>query len=187
MRCVILLLSVIGLAASPAAAQSAGVTYDQPSYLSTPKFASLINGKSIVVITKDGRDYEGFFTVSGTSLVMARELSTTVVPFSQISRVQKSTYRIRQHSLIGLGVGALIGTLIGTTACDGFCGEAAGPLMVLGGGIGAGIGAGVGVSMNKSHFWRDMLYDAGTQPRTIAVAPIVSSTRKGVNIVLTWR
>src|SRR6187401_1605655 len=88
------LLSLIGLAVRPAAAQSGELGFDQPSYLTTPKFASLVTGKSVVVITKDGREYEGHFTVTGNSLVLARELWATVVPFGQIARVQKSTYRI---------------------------------------------------------------------------------------------
>ena len=183
------LLALIGLAVRPAAAQSGSTGFDQPSYLTTPKFASLVDGsKSVVVITKDGRDYEGHFTISGNALVLVREFSTTTVPFDQVARVQKSTYRIRLHSLIGVGVGSLIGGVVGASLCDyGDCGGVAFSFMVIGGGIGAGVGAGVGASLNSSHYWRDMIYDAGTRPRTVAVAPIISSTRKGVNVVMTWR
>jgi hypothetical protein len=53
--------------------------------------------------------------------------------------------------------------------------------------MGAGIGVGVGASLNKSNFWKDMIYDAGTRPRTLALAPLVTPTRKGLALVMTWR
>ena len=179
------------LASAVSAEAQTGGSPGQASYLTTPAFASLINGKSIVVWTKDGREYEGHFTVSGDSLVMARELTTTTVPFTQIARVQKSTDRIRFHGLIGLGVGALVGIKVAHEACEGACAaETYWPFMLIGGGVGIGVGARVGFMSNLRNFWDDMIYDvynAGTRTRTLAVAPVVSRTRKGLAVILTWR
>jgi hypothetical protein len=121
-RSALLLIALLGLAACPVFAQTPQTPPGSPdwaSYLGTPAFAHLVDGKSIVVLTRDGREYEGFFTISENALVLTRTTTVTAVPFDQVARVQKSTFRIRLHSLIGMGVGAAIGAVIGANICDG--------------------------------------------------------------------
>jgi len=185
-------LALIGLAASPAAAQfmppRPAPPRQPPVDIASPTFAKLITGKSIVVLTKDGRDYEGVFTISGDSLVMSNALLQTTVPFDQVARVSKSTFRIKKHSLIGLSVGAVLGGLFAREACEGGCHARDGLIMVgLAAASGAGIGAMNGARGNAFNYYRDIIYDAGMRTRTLAVAPVVSRARKGVVFVMAWR
>jgi hypothetical protein len=173
-------------AQAPAPAPPAG-SQTQTSFLGTPAFAQLTDGKSIVVHTSDGRDFEGVFSISEHALVMARFIT---IPFEQVARVQKSTFRIRLHSLIGLGVGAAVGGLTLLANCNGDCGDGPGlaaAFVGAGGGIGAGIGAGVGGILNAVNADKDVIYDANRRATTVAVAPILSPARRGVAVTVTWR
>ena len=183
-------LILVGLAVPPAAAQSGAANNQassQSSPLASPAFAAQIKDKSIVVVTRDGQELEGKFTVVGDALVMPGAFSATRVPFNQIARVEKSTYRIRKHLLFGLGIGFGVGAAVGAAFCDSSCSESVLPLAFIGGGIGVGVGAAVGAAMNRRNGSRDVLYDVNRQPTTIAIAPIISRTHKGVNFTITWR
>ena len=191
-------LALIALAPLPAAAQIVPAwptplprpaPRRQPLVeITSPAFAKLITGKSIVVLTKDGRDYEGVFTIAGSSLVMSNGLLQTTVPFDQVARVSKSTFRIKKHALIGLSVGAVFGGLFARGVCEGGCDASNGLVIVgLAAVSGAGIGAMNGARGNAYNYYRDIIYDAGTRTRTLAVAPVISRARKGLTFVFTWR
>ena len=161
----------------------------QSSFLATPAFAEIVNRKSLVIRTKDGRDYEGHFKISGNTLVLADTNMITTVGFDEITRIQKSTFRMRKHALIGLGVGAGVGAA-SAAALAGDCYDCGGAYFLLVtayAGIGASIGTGVGAILNRINVWNDVVYDVGTRARTLAVAPILSPSRKGVSVVMTWR
>jgi len=158
-------MTAASLVATSAAAQTAPL--GDPSVLTTPAFAAVVNAKSIVIYTRDGRNFEGRFKIEGNALVMLDSktlaVTPTTVPLAEVARVQKSTYRIRQHSLIGLAVGAAGGAVVGGVLCGGDCdGD---PfwlaLAAVGTGIGAGIGAGNGASQNSRHFDEDVVFDIG--------------------------
>lgn len=184
--------AAIGLTASVAAAQTPQVppaaASAQQSFLTTPAFAQLVNGKSIVVVTREGREYEGHFTVSGQKLVMTGSKIVTTVPFDEIARVEKSTFRIRFHSLIGAGIGAAVGARFAWDVCEGPC-RASDEfwLVAIGAGIGSGIGAYVGAQSNARNHQDDIIYDIGRHIKTVAIAPILSPTRKGFAFSMTWR
>lgn len=55
------------------------------------------------------------------------------------------------------------------------------------GGLGALFGVGIGAINNSASKSGDLLYDARRNPKTLAFAPILSPTRKGVAFTLTWR
>lgn len=168
-----------------ATAQTAPAAGSAPAeFLSSAAFKKLVDGKQVVVKTTDGRVFEEVFTVSSNTLVAQ---GFTAIPFEQISSVSKASFRIRHHTFIGIGVGAVVG---GVLACrDGFCSD--GPYWLLGamfgGGVGAGIGAGVGGILNHINRDKDLIYDANRRTTTMAIAPILSPTRKGVAFSMTWR
>ncbi len=160
----------------------------QSSFPTSEALAQLVTGQSIVVLTKDGREYEGHFTVSGNTLVMTSAKATTTVPFDEIRRIEKSTYRIRFHSLLGLGIGAAVGAKLAWDACEGPCRASDELLLVaIGVGVGTGIGAYVGAQSNLRNHKDDIVYDAGSRNRTVAIAPMLSPTRKGVAVFMSWR
>ena len=106
------------LCATPAAAQTLAPPPTSPlSFLTTPAFADLVNKKSLVVRTKDGGIYEGHFRISANTLVMSNAQADTTLRFDEITRIQKSTYRIRTHVLIGTGVGAVAGGILAADYC----------------------------------------------------------------------
>jgi len=176
-------LAAIGLTASPMDVAAQGLRPPPPAdiqaqatLLSTPTFARSVEGKSIVVITTGGERYEGHFTISGQAFVIHAPKAAVTVPFEQVARVQKSTFRIRKHTLIGLGVGVGVGALLTAAACaEGCDGE---PWFFVfgafGAGIGMGVGAGNGAILNARHADADIVYDTGQRFMTTA-APGASS------------
>ena len=154
----------------------------------TPAFARLVEGKEIIVTVADGREYEGVFTISGSALTSRNQKGLTTLAFDQIVRVKKASYRVRNHSLIGLVTGASVGSIVFLSACDG-CGG--GPYWLIfagyGGGIGAGIGAGVGGILNAINRHNDVIYDSNRRTTTMTLAPILSPTRKGIVFSMSWR
>jgi hypothetical protein len=110
-----------------------------------------------------------------------------VVPFDQIVRVQKNSYRIRHHTLIGLAVGAAVGLWVACSADDCSSDPIWLPIAGGGAGIGAGIGSGVGAILNAINHDSDILYDNNRRTTTMTVAPILSPARKGIVFQMTWR
>jgi hypothetical protein len=107
----------------------------------------------------------------------------TFVPFDQVVKVQRVTHRVRNFLLIGLGVG------LATGAWAERPGDDTAPFTLTGffGGIGAGAGAGIGVFLNVLHRHGDVIYDAKPRTTIMALTPILSPTRKGVALSMTWR
>jgi hypothetical protein len=184
-------LAVIGLTASPIAAAQmlrppTPNAQTQWSFLATPEFSRLIEDKSIVVITKWGRVYEGYFVVSGNVLVRRRPGAAVVVPFEQVIRVEKSTFRMRTHGLIGLGVGFTVGILLANDACDGNCrAETWSMLGLLGAGVGSGIGARNGAFLNATSYEHDILFDIGQPFETRLASPVFARFVKGKDVWVT--
>ncbi len=172
--------------AQTATANPAAGTAAQAGLLSTSAFARLIEGKQVIVTTVDGLQYVGILTVSGNALVASGSKLNTTIPFDQVARVQKDSFRIRHDWMIGLGVGAAVGVAVRVAEGEG---GVVGILLLIGnyGGIGAAIGAGVGGILNKIHSGDDVIYDSRRRTTTMALAPIVSPTRKGVAFTMTWR
>jgi hypothetical protein len=177
-------LVAVSLTATPAAAtqgfppQTPADIQTQPSFLATPAFARLAETKSIVVITTRGRAYEGHFTISGHTLVLRRSGSFVTVPFEQVARVEKSTFRIRTHARIGLGIGAVVGALIAADACEGSCkGDPWFPVFAaaLGGGLGTDMGARNGAKLNAWYGGTDIVYDINWRGFTSTATPLAFS------------
>jgi hypothetical protein len=121
-RAIALSGALIALATSVASAQTAGASpilgsAAEPTFLSTPAFAQLVNGKS-VWITADGVRREGRVTsLDKTALRFVEDGAAMTIPFDKIMRVEKSSHHLRNGTLIGLAAGAGLG--IAVTA--GFC------------------------------------------------------------------
>jgi len=180
-------LAAIVLTVSPMSAAAQGLQASPPAgiqtdaaFLTTPAFARVVEGKSIVVITTAGQRYEGHFTISGQALVIHVPSTTVTVPFEEVARVQKSTYRIRKHTLIGLGVGVGVAGILTAAACAEGCDGDPWFLVygAFGAGIGAGVGAGNGAILNARHADADIVYDTGLRFRPAPATP-ASSSRLG--------
>lgn len=174
-------------AQAPAAAPPDGLNGTQ-SVMGTPAFMRLVDGKS-VWITADGVRREGRIASFSTSaLTLVEDGVPTTIPFSQIMRVEKSTHHLRNGTLIGLAAGAGLGM----AAVASFCAdEGCYPvdfLLVGGfyGGLGAAAGVGVGAIIKAATKHGQVIYDARRQT-TVALAPIISPTRKGVAFSMSWR
>ena len=174
-----LLLTV--LAAPPALGQTQpaatyAITPAQYRLLRSQAFADQVEGKNVRITLAGGVRFSGRVkSVQSTALVV----NGTSVPFGQIAKVEKASHGTRNGLLIGLGVGMGLGLLAGFNAAE-EPEELYGFLAVLGG-LGAGIGAGYG-SMRHG----EVFYEAPRRT-TIALAPIVTPTRKGVAFSMSWR
>jgi hypothetical protein len=105
-------------------------------------------------------------------------------------RVEKSTHRVRNGALIGLAAGAGFGVLLGVAYCSGdeYCEPyAAAKAGLVYGGLGAAAGAAIGGILNAARESGDVLYDSRPTTPTVSVAPILSPTRKGALLSMTWR
>jgi small nuclear ribonucleoprotein (snRNP)-like protein len=185
-------LAVIGLTASPIAAgqafrpQPPANTQTQWSFLASPEFSRLIGDKSIVVITKWGRVYEGYFVVSGNVLIRRGPGAAVVVPFEQVMRVEKSTFRMRTHGLIGLGIGFTVGILLANDACDGDCRAETWSMMgLIGASVGSGMGARNGAMLNRWNFENDILFDIGQPFETRLASPVFARFVRGKDVWVT--
>ncbi len=156
--------------------------------LTVPAFARLAQGKNVWITTSDGVRQKGLVTtLSPTGLTLGSG-SGTPIPFGQIVKVQEVTHRIRNGVLIGLAAGEAVGLLLWTAECDGDCSQ--GEILALSSlfaGMGAGTGAGIGALVHAINRNGDVIYDVKRQTTTVALAPILSPTRKGVAFSMTWR
>jgi hypothetical protein len=152
------------------------------------EFARMVQGRKVIVTTRDGRQYDGVFKVSGPNLDSTGNGAAFSVPLSQIARVEKPTYRMRKYSLGLLAAGAGIGMAVACSVDD-YCLEEGTMFLngVMWGGIGAAAGGIIGASLNKAHRHDDILFDSNRSTRTISLAPILSPTRKGLAFSMTWR
>ena len=181
-----LALLIVLLWPSPLAAQAAGSpsppsTAADAKTLTSPTFAKSIRGKQIVVTTSDGSKRKGKFTVGPTGLVVADTQPAEVVRFDDIVTVKMVSHALRNGTLIGLGIG--LG--IGLAAAIGAGTDTDEPEVVVffPAALGAGIGAGFGALIQRSN--SRALYDA--KRKTTSVAPILTQTRRGVAVSVSWR
>ena len=150
----------------------------------------MVKGRKVIVTTADGRQYTGVFTFSPTTLDGTGDTTGLKVPFTDIVRIEKPTYRMRKLALGGLAAGAAIG-IIATCAADQYCNEEPYWLLngMIWGGIGAAAGGIIGAALNKAHRNDDILYDnhRPAKTKTMSLGPILSPTRKGLAFSMTWR
>jgi hypothetical protein len=178
------LLAIAVMIASPAAAQaqSGSAAAGTPAMVpGTPAFAQLVEGKTVRVTTADGHQQRGKAgSLSQTGMVVG----ATPVSFAQITRVDKVSHRVRNYGLLGLAAGVSAGLAFQfNSECDGDA--ECGPVVSAFGAIGAGTGFALGAILN--HTGRDVIYIAGKRTATLAAAPIVTPTRKGLALSVTWR
>ena len=191
-RAAALSIAIIAFASPVATAQTPSPqpgtrTQEQTVLMSTPAFANLVQGKTVKVTKSDGTWQEGVVkSISTTSMVVAGDGFSASVPFDQVVKVEKASYRIRKGTLIGLGAGAGVGLVSWLSQPypeegDGFF------LFALSTGIGVGAGAIIGAVMHASRGDRDVIYNASRQTKTLTLSPILSRTHKGVAFSMTWR
>lgn len=108
------------------------------------------------------------------------------IRFEEISRVQKVSHRLRNHMIAGSIIGSGLG-LLGAAFCEADAG-CFGTVFGIYAGIGVGIGALNGYIRNQVNRDDDLIYEARVRSTTtVSFAPIVSRTRKGVSLTLSWR
>jgi hypothetical protein len=180
-----LLGSSIAAAQTPAASQG---TAPRSGLVWSVDFAQRVTGRHLIITTIDGRQYEGTINVTSTGLETSGR-SAVSVPFDHVSRLEKPTYRMRQGAWIGAAAGAATG-MIAACFSDDYCQEEPEWIFAMGalwGGIGAGVGAGIGAALNHAHRNADIVWDSYRRTTTVAVAPMLSPTRKGVMVRVAWR
>jgi hypothetical protein len=185
----IMVLAPSMASAQPAAPAAATVTVNPPASGGIPMFARQLAGKN-VWITADGARLRGVVTsVSDTSLVVLENGAPTTIQYDKIVRVEKSTHRLRNGTLIGLASGAGLGFAMMAGLCgDEYCGPGdwvAVPLFY--GGLGAAAGVGIGAMVHVARRGGDVLYDVRRHTTTMSLAPILSPTRQGMAFSMTWR
>jgi hypothetical protein len=182
--CVAIAFTVVST--SVAAAQTrqspqAASTSAQPA-LGSAAFERLIARKPVIVLMLDGRELEGVFTIAPTALAGTGRMAGVMVPYDQIVRVERVSHHLRKWTFIGLAAGAGVGAALISRDR----GNLSFMLPPIGGGIGAGLGALVGGVVNAHYRETDVVYDK-QRTMTASVVPILSSTRKGIAVSLTWR
>lgn len=196
-------VAITVLASSGAAAQTTGTAPPvgetaQTTFLSTPEFARLVQGKTVWITTSDGtRRKSQVVALSKTSITVAEntvitlaENTVNTVAFDQIVKVEQVTNKPRNRvikgALIGFGSGFGGMALLLASCWDDECEPNLGPAFAFGA-LGAGIGAAIGALVNLGHANEDVLYDARSRTKTLALVPILSPTRKGLAFSMTWR
>jgi len=178
------------VAAAPAATLAAAdqSVSSHTAFFSTA-FATALNGRQEVWITlSDGSQMKGRVTAVAPTGLTVTGISGQgqTVPFGDITKIQKVSTRLRKNTLVGLGVGLGLGAYGAL-----FCGQARSgcqaPLIATYASVGAGIGALTGAIKNALHRDEDIVYDAARRTKTVALTPIVSRTRKGAAMSITWR
>jgi hypothetical protein len=150
-------------------------------------FAQAYQGREVWITAAGGPRFKarvGTVGADGLTVNPANGQPRTI-RFPEISKVEKVTHRLRNHTLTGLVIGSGLG-LVGLFACDDDAACAAEAFLFYGG-IGAGIGALNGAIRNSLNRDDDLIYQAAARTTTFAVTPIVSPTRKGVAFSMGWR
>lgn len=192
-RAAALSIAITVLAPSAAAAQTPTAGPIAPATQSTPavpSFARLLEGKDVWITKADGFRRRGVVSsLSPDGMVLTGGGSATTILYDQIVKVEKTSNRLRNGTLIGLASGAGFGLVLGAVFCaeDG-CEPMVYPALAgLYGGMGAAAGVGIGALVNALNRNGDVLYTARPRTTTIAFSPILSPTRKGVAFSMTWR
>ena len=185
---------LVALAAPSALAQVpvpvAPATPAQSAFLGTT-FSTVVSGREVWITTSNGSRLKvrvGSVGPTGLSVTETNGQGQTV-RFDEITRIQKVSHRLRTGTIVGLAVGAGLGWL-GTVACgidtygDPSCFAS---FLLTYTGIGAGIGALAGAIRNHANRDDDTIYVAGVRTTTVTFAPILSRSRKGAALSITWR
>jgi hypothetical protein len=174
-RSIALSIAITLCAASSAVAQDAA-----------PTFAKRLSGKD-VWITADGTRVRGRVTsLWQNGLVLVEDGASMTIPYGRIVRVEKSSHRLRNGTLIGLAAGAGLG-LLAIAGCSWNCPEDVIILPALHAGLGAAAGVGIGALINEAKKNGDVLYDARRSTTTLALAPVFSLGHRGLAFTMTWR
>jgi small nuclear ribonucleoprotein (snRNP)-like protein len=184
-RVAMITLFVLSIAVSATAqSQTTGAQTQAPtSLLSTGSFQRMVQGTTVRVTMDNGYRFNGRVTsFDGNAMLV----DGTRMQFDKIARIEKVSYsRLRNSTLVGLGVGVGIGflgfALCGTEENYSDCTIN----LYLTPAIGTGIGLAIGAL--RHHGDIALLYDAGKRKTTVAFAPILSPARKGVAFSMTWR
>ncbi len=180
-------VAITAFAASIAAAQ--GGPEVQPSFLTTPTFARMVEGKTIRITTSDGTRHEGRLIAQTRAGLTVEGGSSTPVPFDRIATVEEVSHRQRNDvlkgTLIGFGSFFGLGALVQWSCWGDECAANLGPAFAFGA-IGAGVGAGFGALVARTHRGMGVIYQAPHRT-TMSLAPILSPTRKGMAFSMTWR
>jgi hypothetical protein len=172
-------------AQTPAPAPPAATT--QAEFLGA-SFAQSFQGREVWITKFDGsrqRAHVGTVVPAGLTLT-SKDGQGQTIRFGEIARIEKVTHRMRNHVIAGLIIGGGFG-LLGSIACDG---DAACHTLVptIYAGLGMGIGALNGAARNSMNKDDDLIYQASPRTSTVmSVTPILSRTRKGVALSVTWR
>jgi hypothetical protein len=194
-RTAIFSLGIALVVPTVSSAQTAGVAAStggavEPTPPSGPVFASQLLNRDVWITAGGARVRGRVSSLSDTGLVLISRGAPTTIPYSGIVKVEKTTHRVRNGALLGLGAGAGLGLLTGAAQCSG-CGSEtsayAVEFMIVFGGMGAGLGALTGGILNGAMKHSDVLYDSSRSKPTIALAPIISPTRKGVAFSMSWK
>ena len=174
--------------AQTAAPDTATGAASRSASVGIPAFARQALGKN-VWITADGARLRGQVTsLSDAGLVVDEDGAPTTIAYDTIVRIEKSSHRLRNGTLIGMAAGAGFAFTVLATACDGACstGEWIG-LPAYWAGLGAAAGVGIGALVHAVKKGGDVIYDTRRTTTTISLAPILSPTRKGAAFSMSWR
>jgi hypothetical protein len=185
------MVAAVAVAVTAGGASAAGAqTSATPQAAASPTPEDILRiqaakGVTLRVTTIDGAQQTGWLDSVSTDTIsiLPSAGKKASVSFSQIASISRPANRaksIGKGLLIGLGASAAITALSWRVSCEDDClsGGAMFGMIAAGAGIGAGIGAAA------SH--DEVLYRRRHQ-RTIALAPLVSKTRKGMAVTITWR
>lgn len=152
-------------------------------FLGSPAFAQMVQGETVHITLVDGIRFKGRVTSLEPNAML---VDGTRVQFAKIQQIEKVSYRrLRNSTLVGLGVGVGIG-LLGFAACGTEENYSDCTInLYLTPAIGTGIGLAIGALRHGGD--RVVIYDAGRRTTTLAFAPILSPTRKGVAFSMSWR
>jgi hypothetical protein len=153
-----------------------------------------VQGKRAWITTVDGKREKAYVvTVAPSGVTVAVTARTTrEIAFAEILKVQTTASssggasRLVRGGLIGFGSGFGGMALLLATCWDDECEPSLAPAVGFGA-LGAGIGVGIGALMNLHDRPSDVIYSKPRSTTTFNVAPILSPTRKGAAVSLTWR
>lgn len=166
----------------------------------TPEFARMVQDKKVVVTLRDGVELKGkVVAVTSTEIVFpasgfgtcpagVQRANGCGVSFDRISKVKRAALTFGQGALIGWGGGIVAHASVVAVkkkptdvSVDKY-----GAWAVLQA-VGLGIGIVVAGALNDNQ--KNLIYDRSymRHTTTVAVAPLLSSTRKGLVVSLTWR
>jgi hypothetical protein len=175
--------TMLASAQTPAQAQAAGLT---PAEFTGTSFAQVFQGREAWITMSNGTRTKAVLgRVAPAGLIVTANGQSYTLRLGEISRIDKVTHRLRNHTIAGLTIGCGLG-LFGIAACDGEAGCAFGFIAAYGG-MGVGIGALNGAVRNSMNRDDDLIYLAGARDAPVAVTPIMSRARQGVALTLSWR